>query len=120
MPMPQENTDALSRDYKRLEFFELMKNSDTVEGRGPDETSGFAVEGDRKLASAISMSKEFGRRFGVMGTPYTYDTSKHRILYVIHDVRQIDMLRDKRINEEIKLRALAKLDPIERAALGFT
>jgi hypothetical protein len=48
-------------------MYAVMANSDTCEGRGPMYP--VCLVEDRKLAEQIVVSKEFGREYGVMGTP---------------------------------------------------
>lgn len=98
-----------------ISLFKITSNSDTIEGRGPEIIHGYTR--DLETAKEIVQDPRYAK-FMVMGiqknNDWMYCTKQVnlKIFESVGDFYHNDV-------EQIKIRALSKLTPIEREALGL-
>jgi len=102
---------------ERLRFFEVMKNSDRTEGRGPLLGTGIAFI-NKDDAVTFAESKEYADRWGVMGTPGGEHDVWEREVVVFNDYAEFNREYPQHERERLKRQALKKLTQEERVALG--
>ena len=97
-----------------IELTQITSNSDTTEGRGSTIVQGYARNAE--IAHAIVRDKRYAR-YCVMGVQ-THDDYKYMTAPVV--IKIFESAEDffNNSKEEIRKRALAKLTPAEREALG--
>ena len=97
-----------------IELTQITSNSDTIEGRGSTIVQGYARNAE--IARAIVRDKRYAR-YCVMGAQSPDD---YKCMTGPATIRIFESVEDffNNSKEEIRKRALAKLTPAEREALG--
>jgi len=103
---------------KQHNYFQVLKNIDTTEGRGPmlPTDIGFTTE---DAALEFVKSNTYAKKFGVMGTPGS-DYCVDEVTLFVYDSVDEFMNKNPEVEQEKKRRtALKKLSAEERQLLGL-
>lgn len=99
---------------KTIKCFEVLGNTDTTEGRGPMVV--VARFSSYDVASKYVQSKAYSN-WCVMGYQSSRDLNNIRevTITIVDSIDELDVMN----RENLKARALSKLTPAEKSALGF-
>jgi len=103
---------------KQHNYFQVLKNRDTTEGRGPMMSTGigFATESE---ALKFVTGEVYAKRFGVQGTPGSEHCIEETTLFVYDHADEYVSMAEVVDKEKRRRAALKKLSTEERELLGL-
>tara|TARA_S200002703_G_scaffold127052_1_gene113653 strand:- start:3120 stop:3443 length:324 start_codon:yes stop_codon:yes gene_type:complete len=99
-------------------YWQVLKNSDRTEGRGPMLPTDIAFT---LQASALEFVKSdhYAKQYGVMGTPGSDYCVKEVTVFVYESMDEYNENRPERVEERKRQKALSKLSEEDRRVLGL-
>jgi len=102
----------------QYKYWQVLKNTDTTEGRGPMVPTDLAFTLEAS-ALAFVKSDHYAKRWGVMGTPGSDYCVKEVTLFVYDSIDEYDQNTPERLRERKRQAALRKLSAEDRQVLGL-
>jgi len=103
---------------KTIKFYQVMKNLDRTEGRGPMIPADIGFT-NQTSALAFVTSDYYAKEYGVQGTPGSEYDVKERTYFIYDSFDEWDQHSPDRVDERKRENALAKLTVEERSLLGL-